>query len=193
MLKPYTEIGVVPLTANSLAIGNLRYLKSAIDAADGTGRINPVAVQSLMRDPNALIAAQGAPLSAIFRSFGFYGLENTSRESSCTTDLGNFYAAVTMNGTHFSLRGAMHADNPDTAKIIYNLVSGLIQQGISAVPDKQAQTILQSLKISARESELVWEADIPEKVVADFLKPKPAPAATSKPATKPPVRKKRSR
>lgn len=193
ILKSYTDIGAVPLSANSLAIGNLRYLKSAIDAADGTGRINPVAVQSLMRDPNALIAATGAPVGAIARSLGMYGLENTSRESSCTTDLGNFYAAVTMDGTNFSLRGAMHADNPDTAKIIYHLISGLMQQGISAVPDKQAQTILQSLKMSARESEIVWEADIPEKVVADFLKPKPATPATSKPASRPPARRKRTR
>lgn len=194
ILKPYTELGLVPLSTNSVAIGNLRYLKAAVDAADGTGRINPVALQSLMRDPNALIAAQGAPIAAIARSLGMYGLENTSRESSCTTDLGNFYAAVTMNGTNFSLRGAMHADNPDTAKIIYHLVSGLMQQGINAIPDKEVQTILQSLKTSARESEIVWEADVPEKVIADFMKPKPAPAAaTSKPVSRPPARKKRTR
>jgi hypothetical protein len=97
-----------------------------------------------------------------------------------------------MDGTNFSLRGAMHADNPDTAKIIFNLVSGLMKQGIDVVPDKQAQTILKSLKMSARESEIVWEADIPQTVVTEFLKPKPAPAATSsKPAAKPPVRKKK--
>ena len=193
ILKPFTEIGAVPLSANSLAIGNLRYLKSAIDAADGTGRINPMALQSLLRDPNALIAASGAPVTALAKSLGLFGLENTSRESRCDTSLGNFYAAVTMDGTNFSVRGAMNADNPDTAKIIYNLFSGLMQQGINAVPDKQAQTILQSLKMSPRESEIVWEADIPEKVVADFLKPKPAPPATSKPASRPPARKKRTR
>ena len=194
ILKPFTEIGAVPLSANSLAIGNLRYLKSAIDAADGTGRINPAALQSLLRDPNALIAASGAPVTALAKSFGLFGLENTSRESRCDTSLGNFYAAVTMDGTNFSVRGAMNADNPDTAKIIYNLFSGLMQQGINAVPDKQAQTILQSLKMSPRESEIVWEADIPEKVVADFLKPKPAtPATSTKPAPRPPARRKRTR
>ena len=194
ILKPFTEIGAVPLSANSLAIGNLRYLKSAIDAADGTGRISPAALESLLRDPNALIAASGTPITALAKSFGLFGLENTSRESRCDTSLGNFYAAVTMDGTNFSLRGAMNADNPDTAKIIYNLISGLMQQGINAVPDKQAQTILQSLKMSPRESEIVWEAEIPEKVVADFLKPKPAtPATSSKPAPRPPARRKRTR
>lgn len=195
IFKPYVELGAVPLSANSLAIGNLRYLKSAIDAADGNGRISAAALQSLLRDPNALIAASGAPLAAFAKSFGLLGLENTSRESRCDMSFGNFYSAVTMNGTNFSLRGAMNADNPDTARIINSLLSGLMQQGISAVPDKNAQSILQSLKMTAKESEIVWEADIPEKVVADFIRPSPKPATVSAPtplAPKRPIRRKRT-
>ncbi len=189
ILKPFVEIGAVPLSANSVAIGTLPYLRSAIDAADGNGRINPATLESLFRDPNVLMAASGAPLAAFAKSFGLLGLENTSRESRCDTRFGNFYAAVTMTGTNFVLRGAMNADNPDTAKIINSLLSGLMQQGISAVPDKNAQTILQGLKMSARESEVVWEADIPEKVVADFLKPSPKPATTTSPASTKPTPK----
>ena len=96
----------------------------------------------------------------------------------------------------------MNADNPDTAKIISGLLAGLMQQGIDAVPDKQAQSVLQSIKLTPRENEIVWEADIPEKVVADlFLRPpvKPvaaatvtAPAKRSAPAKRP-VRRKRTR
>ena len=187
MLKAYAEIGMLPLSANSVAIGNLNYLKSAVDAAEGNGRISAATLESLLRDPNALLAASGAPLAAFAKSIGLMGLENTSRASRCDTPFGNFYAAVTMTGTSFTLRGAMNADNPDTAKIINNLLAGLMQQGISAVPDKQAQTILQSLKMSARENEIVWEADIPEKTVADFLRPAPKKAApaVSAPAPKP--------
>lgn len=196
ILKPLAEIGAVPLSANSLAIGNLRYLKSAIDAAEGNGRISPAALESLMRDPNALIAASGAPLAALVKSFGLMGLENTTRESRCDTRFGNFYAAVTMSGTNFNLRGAMNADNPDTAKIINNLLSGLMQHGINAVPDKNAQTILQTLKMFPRDNEIVWEADIPEKTVADFIRTQTAskkeePKTSAPP--KRPVRKKRTR
>jgi len=198
ILKPLAEIGAVPLNANSLAIGNLRYLKSAIDAAEGgNGRISPASLESLFRDPNALIAASGAPLASFAKSFGFMGLENTTRESRCDTPFGNFYAAVTMTGTNFTLRGAMNADNPDTAKIINNLLSGLMQQGISSIPDKNVQTILQALKMFARENEIVWEADIPEKTVADFIRsqstPKKDEQATSSAPAKRPVRKKRTR
>ena len=195
ILKPLVEIGAVPLSANSLAIGTLRYLKSAVDAAEGNGRISPASLESLLRDPNALIAASGAPLASFAKSFGLLGLENTTRDPRCDTRFGNFYAAVTMTETNFSLRGAMNADNPDTAKIINSLLSGLMQQGISSVPDQKAQTILQSIKMSARESEIVWEADVPEKVVADFIRTQSTPkkAEPAKTSTKRPVRKKRTK
>jgi len=187
MLKPYAEVGIVPLSANSLAIGNLSYIKSAIDAADGNGRISAATIESLLRDPNALLSASGTPLAAFAKSIGLVGLENTSRPSRCDTPFGNFYAAVTMTGTNFTFKGAMNADNPDTAKIINNLFSVLMQQGIGAVPDKQAQTILKTLKMSARDNEVVWEADIPENTVADFIKSfgKKDEAAVSAPAPKP--------
>jgi hypothetical protein len=90
-----------------------------------------------------------------------------------------------MTGSNFTFRGAMNADNPDTAKIINNLFSVLMQQGISAVPDKQAQSILQSLKMSVRDNEIVWETDIPEKTVADLLRPKKAETSVAPPEPKP--------
>jgi hypothetical protein len=191
MLKPFVEMAAVPLTANSLAFGNLRYIKAAVDAADGNGRISSAPLQSLQRDPNALIAASGAPLSAFVKSLGLLGLENTSRESRCDTTFGNFYAAVTMSGPNFSLRGAMNADNPDTAKIIYGLISTVMQQGINSVPDKQAQKILQLVKMSAKDNEIVWEADIPDKDVADFIRMQPKAKAETKSqeATKPTPRR----
>ena len=199
LLKPYTEVGVVPLTANSLAFGNLRYLKSAIDAAEGNGRISSAALESLLRDPSALISSSGAPLTSLAKSFGMMGLENTSRESRCDTRFGNFYAAVTMNGSNFSLRGAMNADNPDTAKIIQGLLWGLMQQGIGAVPDKDAQTMLKALKMTAKDNEIVVEADIPDKVVAEFIKSVTAPPVKKVEITSPnpapkkrPVRRKRT-
>ena len=198
LLKPYTEVGVVPLTANSLAFGNLRYLKSAIDAAEGNGRISAASLESLLRDPNALISASGAPLASFAKSFGMMGLENTSRESHCDTRFGNFYAAVTMTGSNFSLRGAMNADNPDTAKIIQGLLWGLLQQGIGAVPDKDAQTMLKALKLTAKDNEIVVEADIADTLVADFVKSVMAPPvakvqiASPNPAPKRRVRNKRT-
>lgn len=185
VFKPYTEVAAVALSPNSVAIGNVRYLKSAIEAAEGGPRISAETLQSLMRDPNVLLAATGAPLASFARSIGLFGTETTAREGRCDTNFGNFYAAVTMSGANYSLRGAMNADNPDTARIITSLLSGLMNQGISAVPDKQAQTILQSIKMSAKENEVAIEADIPGQMIVDLLRPAPKKTETTTPAKKP--------
>jgi hypothetical protein len=203
LLKSLVEMGLVPLNANTIAIGNLPYLQAAIDASEGAGRINPATLQSLLRDPNVLLASTGAPLGSFAKAFGMYGTETTPRDSRCETPFGNFYSAVTVNGTNLSLRGAMNADNPDTAKIISSLLAGLMKQGIDAVPDKEAQTLLQTIKLTPKENEIVWEADIPDKVITDWFASKPPVAPVSanviksapqtKTAPRRPIRKKRPR
>ena len=189
LLKSFSEIGVVALNSSTLAFGNLNYLKAAVDASAGNGRINSTAIDSLLRDPNALISASGSPLTAFAKSFGMLGTETTPRESRCDTRFGDFYSAISLNGTNFSLRGAMNADNPDTAKIINSLFAALWQQAITAIPDKTAQGVLKNIRIVPRESEIVLEADIPEQTVASYIKeafkPKEAAATTAKPAPKP--------
>lgn len=191
LFKPFVDAGAVALSPNSIAVGNVRYLKSAIEAAEGTGRIRPETLQSLMRDPNVLMAATGAPLASVARSFGLLGTETTPREGRCDSSFGNFYAALTMSGANYSLRGAMNADNPDTAKIITGLLSGLMQQGIRSVPDKSAQTVLQSVKMTARDNEVMIEADVPAQMIADFVRrqTQPKPAASSPAPKKTPVRR----
>ena len=198
MLKSLVEMGIVPLSANSIAVGNLAYLESAVDAAEsGTGRINPATLQSLMRDPNVLMASTGAPLTSFAKAFGLLGTETTARTNHCDMSFGNFYSSVTVNGANFDFRGAMNADNPDTAKIISGLLAGLMQQGISSIPDKQAQAFLQNIKMTPRESEIVWEAEFSQQMLHDIFSSKPAPPPVSAPppkrAPRRPVRKKRSR
>lgn len=191
LLKPFAEMGVVALNANTIAVGSINYLKGAIDAAEGNGRISSTALNSLLRDPNALISAAGSPLTAFAKSFGMLGTETTTRDAQCDTRFGDFYAAVTMDGTNFSLRGAMNTDNPDTAKIVNGLISGLMQQAISSIPDKEAQTVMKNLRMQPRENEIVWEADLPESTVAAFIRESMKPKETVPPAAKPKPKPKR--
>lgn len=189
LLKPFVEVGAVALTPNSLALGNLRYIRAAVDAAEGTGRIKPETIQSLLRDPNVLMAATGTPIVSFARSFGLLGTETTSREGRCDSNFGNFYAAATISGANYSLRGAMNADNPDTAKIITNLLSALMKTEVP-IPDKTAQAIVKSVKLTAKDNEVVIDADIPLQLIADFVREQTKPkAAAPAPAPKKPVTK----
>ncbi|MGH9908837.1 MAG: hypothetical protein ACRD8U_25035 [Pyrinomonadaceae bacterium] len=189
-LKSFTEVAIVPLNANTIAAGTTAYIRAAVDAAEGSGRISPENLGSLLREPSALISIAGSPLVSFSKSFGLMGTEANPRAPRCDTRFSDFYAAVTMDATHFKLRGALNADNPDTAKIINGLVAGLVRQASSAVPDKNVQSALQNLSITAQEDEVVLSADFPQQMVIDFfreqMKPKKAMTAT-KPAPKGPV------
>lgn len=197
LLKSFSEIGFTALNTNTIAVGTVGYLKAALDAADGNGRIANTAISSLLRDPNALVSAAGSPLTAFAKSFGMLGTEQTPRDPRCETLFGNFYAAVTHDGTMFNVRGAMNADNPDTAKIINGLLLGLMQTASSSLPEKE-RSVLEGIKLTTNESEVVISGSIPEATVAELIKQQTskttitAPASTTTtPAKKKVIRRKR--
>jgi len=197
LLKSFTEMGIVTLSANTIAAGSPRYLRAAIDAGEGKERISMDTLNSLVRDPNALVSIAGAPWHSFAKSFGMLGTETRSRDARCNTRQGDFYAALTMDATNFMLRGAMNADNPDTAKIMSNLFSGLLRHATSSIKDPVAQLLLNGLAIVAEGDEVMIRADVPQQMVTEFIqrqmKPKVAADGAMKPSdakvVKPPVRR----
>ncbi|MGH9969098.1 MAG: hypothetical protein ACREBG_15025 [Pyrinomonadaceae bacterium] len=199
MLKAFSEMGIVPLNATTIAVGTTAYLKAAVDASEGTGRISSESLNSLLRDPAALISIAGSPLSSFSKSFGLLGTEANARAARCDSRFGDFYAAITMEASNFTLRGALNADNPDTARIINSLIGGLVQQATSSVPDKTAQAALKGLSITAQEHEVILRADVPRQMVLDFIKQQIGPkkeesaTATPKPTARKPATRRRKR
>ncbi|MDX6612055.1 MAG: hypothetical protein QOD75_1241 [Blastocatellia bacterium] len=170
LLKAYSQVGIVALNPTTIAAGTPAYLRAAIDAGDGNGRIAPESLSSLMRDPNVLISVAGSPWGAFAKSFGMLGTEGNAHPARCESRLGDFYGALTMDATNFRLRGMMNADNPDTAKIINNLLGGLLQHGISEIPDKQAQAMLKGVTLAPEGNEVVLQADFPQQMVVDLIR-----------------------
>jgi hypothetical protein len=184
LLKSFAEMSVVALNSNTVALGNTAYIKAAVDAAEGRGRISQSTITSLLRDPNVLLSAAGSPLTAFAKSFGLLGTQTTARDSNCNSRFGDFYAAVTMDtNTNVNLRGAMNTDNPDTAKIINGLIAALMQPAIDSIPDKNAQAAMKAIRLLPKENEIVFEADVPQQVIADIFKEQMKPKTADKPAT----------
>jgi len=194
-LKPLSEIAIATIGGNTIVAGTPAYVRAAMDAADGKGRINADILNSLMRDPTALLSTAGSPMLAFAKTFALLGTENNPRASRCDSKLGDFYAGITMDATSFKLRGAMNADNPDTAKIIKSLLSSLLQQATSSIKDQQAQSVLSSLVITPTETEVLLQADISQQAVADFIREqaKPKKQEVSKPGPPKPATKSRHR
>ena len=189
-LKSFSEVAIAAVNQTTIAVGSPGYIRAAIDASGaGNGRISPGTLNSLLRDPNALLSAAGSPWSAFSKSFGLKGTEAADRAARCETQLADFYFGVTMDANNFMLRGFMNADNPDTAKIINNLIAGLIAQA-TAIPDPNAQMALKALAFTAEDSEIVMRADLPHQVVLDFIKEQTKKKEEAKAAE--PVQKKRT-
>ena len=191
LLKSFSEIGFTALNTNTIAVGTVGYVKAAVDAANGEGRIANSAISSLVRDPNALMSAAGSPLAAFAKSFGLLGTQETPRDPRCETSFGNFYAAVTQQGNAFDVRGAMNADNPDTAKIINGLLLGLMQTASASLSEKE-RSVLNGIKLSSNESEVVISGSIPEATIAELIKQQTTKSATTVPTgtTTTPAKKK---
>lgn len=192
-LRGFSEVGVVALSGSSLAAGTPAYLRAAIDAADGKGRISMETLNSLVRDSTALISIAGRPLHSFSKSFGLLGTETTERANRFDTKMGDFYAAITMDATNFIVRGAMNEDNPDTAKIVTNLFSGLLGYAATSIPDPAAQAMLKNIVITAEGDDVTLRADLNQQMVIDTIKKQMAPKkdeAASSAAPKAPVKPK---
>jgi hypothetical protein len=175
ILKSLSEVAISLLNGDTIAVGTTSYVKAAVDAADGKGRISTDLLNSVLRDPTALASTAGSPLTAFAKTFALLGTENRPRDPKCDVKLGDYYASITMEGTSFKIRGAMNADNPDTAKIIKSLLSMGLEAVISNVKDSQAQTALRALTITPTETEVLLQADISQQAVADFIRDATAP------------------
>jgi hypothetical protein len=198
LLKFFTEVGVVSLNANTIATGTPGYLRAAIDASDGKGRISTEALNSLVRDPNVLVSVAGSPWGSFAKSFGMVGTETTPRTPRCESKIGDFYAALTMDASNFMIRGMSNADNPDTARILANLYSGLLQYAGTSIPDASARSLLKGLAVTAEGDDVLVRADFPQQMVLDLIqkqvKPKKEETSVSSPApTKPAVKRRRTR
>jgi len=197
LLKSFTELGVVALNANTIAAGSPGYLRAAIDAGEGKERISSAALNSLVRDPNALISIAGSPWGSFAKSFGMLGTVTTPRAPRCDSKIGDFYAALTMDATNFMFRSVSNADNPDTAKILANLYTGLLQYATSSINDPTAQSVLKGLAITAEGDEVFTRADFSQQMVIEMIKqqmkPKQIEAASTSTVTKPAVKRRRTR
>jgi len=198
-LKSFTEMGIVSLNANTIATGSPAYLRSAIDAGAGKDRISPENLNLLVRDPNALISFAGRPWHSFAQSFGMLGTETTPRTPRCESKIGDMYAALTMDATNFMIRGVSNADNPDTARILANLYSTLLNYAATSIKEPSAQKVLNALAITAEGDEVLVRADFPQQMVMDLvrqqMKPKQAAADVTKPETpaKPVTKRRRSK
>lgn len=198
-----SELAIAALDNNTLVGGTSSYVKAALDAQDGRGRIGHELVSSLTRNPDVLVSAVGAPVTVLMKSIGLVQGE-TADSCDCMKHFGEFYFAGNMIDGSLKLTLAIHGNNPTTASILKNLISMGATHVTKADSSKSSDNIFSNLKITNEGSEVFVEADIPQDKVAALIqeqmnpkKPAQAETATEKKtvgaAPKPMARKRRAR
>lgn len=168
--------------------GSPDFVRAAIDADAGRGRINNELAHSLTRDPENLVSLSGSLISALARSIALISPDRPNN-CDCLNRFGQTYAGVRMSGDGLRVTAAINGDNPETAGILKNLVNFLIKQVQSWVPNPEVKAMLSDLNLSVDGNEIIGSADISPATIRSLLekvnKPNPPPPASppSQPAT----------
>lgn len=182
--SPFPEIAAVALDANTLAVGVPAFVRAAIDAGAGNGRLNDATVALAAREPEALLS-----LTAVFPEdlpgmLARYGIKTDGEVSRIIESVKQLNLMAGMNAVDFTVMASLLTGNVDQA----NTINGLLQFGLTALKEaaardankkqspaqaRKARTALRvanSLTHEVDGSTVVVGFSVPQQTVADLVK-----------------------
>lgn len=192
------------LDANTFVIGDLPQVRATIDAATGTGRVDPQLVQHATQDSDALLgmAIKFSPALAGNAS------DSTGPDVMVRAAIKFFmatykeiFASIGSTPTSFNMVLGVRLCDAEQAQSLGELVTAARNQFGGSSGDPHLRALLDSLQVSTEGSRLQIRADFKDEVVqnviASMMRPRPAagpppPKVEAVPAKKPTPKKKRS-
>ena len=191
------EIALVALDGGTLAAGIPAYVKAAVDADGGKNRIKPELVQLAARESSALISVAGLVPAGFLSGIVPKEAQGNEEITRLLGSIEQVLLALNMDAQAFPASLVLKINTADNARTIAGLLQTIIQFGSASVTDKNAKTILESIKITSQDTEVQVRTLLPQDMVASFVRglftssPKPAetksePKPEAKPETKKP-------
>jgi hypothetical protein len=195
---PYPEVAVTTLDSRTLVAGVPAYVKAAIDAAAGQGRLSASTLDLAARDPQALwslTAVLPPTLPEYLHKAGVPANEELDRTLAWMKQIS---LSQGMDAINLTFHAALLTDQPEHASAL----SGLVRMGLVALQSAlakeaakknskdadDARNVLAVIKTVVNRTEgstLVISASVPVSTVAALVKKQMTkqPAATGKPRT----------
>ena len=196
--NPYPEIAVTTLDSRTLVAGVPAYVKAAIDAAAGQGRLNPSTLELAAREPQALWSLTAAIPPSLSDSVHKYGVPSNEELDKTLAWMKQISLSQGMDALNITFHAALLTDQPEHASAL----SGLVRMGMVALQMSlaeeaakknskdaaDARTALGVLKTVVNRTEgstLVISAAVPLSTVAELVrkqmvKPPATTAATTR-------------
>ncbi len=168
-----SDVNVVALDANTLAMGHLSSVKAAIDSRAGKGgRISAELVQLATRNPNALLGFASNVPPYVAQSTGIDNEEISKSIASIRQAYGS--VGTTVNG--FDLFMVARTEKPEQAQSLSDSFaalrqfSGFIVGQLPADKGKLAQNVIDSLKVTTAGSDLQIRLEVAQTDIATLVR-----------------------
>ena len=195
---PFKEVAAVALNPNTLVVGVPAYVKAAVDADNGQGRLQASLLDLAARDPEALWSLTAELPENLPQHIQKLGVPPNEEINNILGWLRQVSFSNGMDALNFTLRAAVLADSPEHA----NAISGLVRMGLTAAesaaqrdierkrrrPDesRQARIALDALRALDNRVEgntVLLGVSVPQTALAEIIrkefvkKPAPRPRA----------------
>lgn len=189
------DLAVTALDGGTLAFGTMPYVKATVDAGAGQRRASPELITLAMRDTGALLNMAVIISPGLLSGLLPAQAGGNEEIAKIISGIENFYLSVGMNATDFPLAASVRTASAEHARTL----SGILEMGLHAassqITDKNAQSMIDTLKVTTEGSEVQAKIAIPQETVATLIRrageQKPAVKANTPPPKEIPARKPR--
>jgi len=158
---PFKEVAAVALDANTLVVGVPAYVRAAVEAANGQGRLKSSLLELAARDPQALWSLT-AELPENLAEYGRkVGVPQNEEVNRVIGWLRQVSLSNGMDALNMTVRAAVLTDSPEQASAL----SGLVRMGLTAL-EASAEADIEKKRAKPREA---WQARIALNAIRTFV------------------------
>ncbi len=181
------DIALVALDSGTLMVGATAYVKAALDADGGKGRIKPELVQLLAREPESLVRLAALVPQGALGGLLPKGGDGNEEIGRLAGSIQQIYLGLNMDAQGFPLTLMLKTSTAENAHAIAGLLQTIAQMG-AGTADKNVKPIFDALKVTSQETEVQIRTTLPVDTLASFVrgilspaKPPAKPAEVKKP------------
>jgi hypothetical protein len=167
-----SDVSVVALDSNTLALGDLNLVQAAIDAHTGRGRISPELVQMATRRPDAILGFAASVPAYVSKNVG---LDNEEISKSIQS-IRQAYGSIGTTATGFDMLMVARTEKPEQAQNLNDSFAALKQFSsfiIAQLPadkGKLAQNVIDNMKVTTEGTDLQIRLEVAQTDIASLVR-----------------------
>ncbi|HEX8139836.1 MAG TPA: hypothetical protein VF544_19915 [Pyrinomonadaceae bacterium] len=167
-----SDVSIVALDSNTLALGDLNLVQAAIDAHGGRGRISPELVQMATRRGDAILGFAATVPSYVSQNVGF----DNEEISKSIQSIRQAYGSIGTTATGFDMLMVARTERPEQAKNLEDSFAALKQFSsfiIAQLPadkGKLAQNVVDNMKVTTEGNDLQIRLEVAQTDIASLVR-----------------------